>query len=77
VSKIFVEHVRDAVNAGSLAGDPVDIAHVLFEFAVGLAAAENANRLGGSKQSADRRWRLGLNALIQGLKADDLEASRR
>jgi AcrR family transcriptional regulator len=68
VSKIFVRHARDAVNAGLLAGDPVDIAHLFFAFVVGLADAENANRLGGSRQSVDRRWRLGLNALIQGLK---------
>lgn len=68
VSKIFVRHARDAVDAGLLTGDPTDIAHLFFAFAQGLAAAEGANRLGGSKQSVDRRWRLGLNALVQGLK---------
>ncbi|HEX3712810.1 MAG TPA: TetR/AcrR family transcriptional regulator [Trebonia sp.] len=68
VSKIFVQHARDAVSAGLLAGDPVDIAHLFFAFVVGLADAENASRLGGSPQSVDRRWQLGLNALIEGLK---------
>ena len=68
VSRIFVQRARDAVEAGLLAGDPTDIAHLFFAFAEGLAAAEGANRLGGSRQSVDRRWRLGLNALIEGLK---------
>lgn len=67
VRKIFVRHVRAAVDADLLAGDPTDIAHLFFAFAEGLAAAESARRLGGSKQSVDRRWRLGLDALINGL----------
>ncbi|MFI5889703.1 TetR/AcrR family transcriptional regulator [Actinoplanes sp. NPDC051513] len=68
VRKIFVHHVRVAVDAGLLAGDVTDIAHLLFAFAEGLAAAESARRLGASKASVDRRWRLGLNALINGLR---------
>jgi AcrR family transcriptional regulator len=67
VSDLFVERARAAVEAGHLAGDPTDIAHLFFAFVEGLAAAESAQRLGGSKQSVDRRWRLGLNALISGL----------
>jgi AcrR family transcriptional regulator len=67
VRKIFVRHVRAAVDAGLFAGDPTDIAHIFFAFVDGLAAAEAARRLGASKQSVDRRWRLGLNALIDGL----------
>lgn len=70
VSKVFVHHARLAVEAGLLAGNPADIAHLFFAFAEGLAAAEGAHRLGGSKQSVDRRWRLGLNALIEGLKPE-------
>ena len=68
VRKIFVQYVRDAVDAGQLAGDPTDIALLFFTFVGGLAAAENAQRLGGSKQSINRRWRLGLNALITGFQ---------
>jgi AcrR family transcriptional regulator len=68
VSRIFVHHARLAVDAGLLAGNPTDIAHLFFAFTEGLAAAESAHRLGGSKRSADRRWRLGLKALIQGLR---------
>lgn len=68
VAKIFVKHARDAVDAGLIEGDPTDIAHCFFAFVEGLAAAESANRLGGSQQSVDRRWHLGLTALIQGLR---------
>lgn len=67
VRKIFVSHVRAAIDAGSLAGDPTDVAHVFFAFVEGFAAAESAHRLGSSRQSVNRRWRLGLNALISGL----------
>jgi AcrR family transcriptional regulator len=67
VSKLFVQRARDAIDTGRLVGDPTDIAHVFFAFVEGLAAAESAQRLGRSKQSIDRRWRLGLDALIAGL----------
>ena len=69
VRKIFVHHVRVAVDQGLLAGDATDIALIFFTVVEGLAAAENAQWLGGSKQSVDRRWRLGLNAVIDGLRA--------
>ncbi|HEY3752147.1 MAG TPA: TetR/AcrR family transcriptional regulator [Pseudonocardiaceae bacterium] len=68
VRKIFVRQAKDVVEAGRFAGDPTDIAHVFFAFVQGFAAAESARRLGGSKASVDRRWRLGLNALIDGLQ---------
>jgi AcrR family transcriptional regulator len=67
VSKLFVHHARAAVDAGALVGDPTDIAHLFFALVEGLSAAESAHRLGGSKQAVNRRWRLGLNALIGGL----------
>jgi AcrR family transcriptional regulator len=67
VRKLFVQHVRAAVDAGRLVGDPTDIAHLFLAFVGGLAAAESTHRLGGSKQSVDRRWRLGVDALINGL----------
>jgi AcrR family transcriptional regulator len=67
VREIFVQHVRAAVDAGELAGDPTDIAHVFFALVEGLASAESAQRLGASGQSVDRRWRLGLDALLAGL----------
>lgn len=67
VRKIFDHHVQVALDAGLLAGDPTDIAHLFFALVEGLAAAESAQRLGTSKRSVDRRWRLGLDALIKGL----------
>jgi AcrR family transcriptional regulator len=67
VRRIFVRRVREAVDAGLFDGDSTDIAHVFFAYVEGIAAAESARRLGSSKQSVDRRWRLGLNALIDGL----------
>ncbi|MFI5694077.1 TetR/AcrR family transcriptional regulator [Kribbella sp. NPDC051586] len=66
VRKIFVQHVRDAVTAGHLAGDPTDIALLLFTFTQGLAAAENAHRLGTTKPSTNRRFHLGVNTLLNG-----------
>ncbi|MFC6159462.1 TetR/AcrR family transcriptional regulator [Kribbella jiaozuonensis] len=71
VRKIFVQHVRDAVTAGALEGDPTDIALILFTFVEGLAAAENAHRLGTSKQSTNRRFRLGVNTLLAGFTTTD------
>ncbi|MFC4948151.1 TetR/AcrR family transcriptional regulator [Pseudonocardia sp. GCM10023141] len=67
VRKIFVQHTQAAVDAGVFAADPTDTAHVLFAFVTGMAAAEAAHRLGSSPQSVDRRWRLGLDALLHGL----------
>jgi DNA-directed RNA polymerase specialized sigma24 family protein len=40
---------------------------VFLAFVQGLAAAEAGHRFGASKQSVDRRWRLGLNAFLNGL----------
>jgi AcrR family transcriptional regulator len=76
VSKVFVQHTRAAVDAGRLAGDPTDIAHLFFAFAEGLAAAESAHRLGGSKAAADRRWRLGLDVLVSGLTPSKEKSGR-
>jgi AcrR family transcriptional regulator len=68
VRKIFVERVQAAVDAGLIAGDPTDIALVFFGLLEGLTAAENARRLGSSSRSVDRRWRLGIRALLAGLR---------
>jgi AcrR family transcriptional regulator len=68
VRRIFVERVRAAVDAGRIAGDPTDIALVFFGLLHGLAAAESAHRLGSSPASVDRRWNLGITALLAGLR---------
>jgi AcrR family transcriptional regulator len=66
VRKIFVDHARYAVERGHFHGDPTDIALIFFTVVEGLTGAEKANRLGSSKQSANRRFRLGINTLIAG-----------
>jgi AcrR family transcriptional regulator len=68
VRKIFVARVQAAIDAGLIAGDATDIALVFFGLLDGLAAAENARRLGSTRQSADRRWDLGIRALLAGLR---------
>jgi AcrR family transcriptional regulator len=66
--RIFiVEHVRRCIDAGLLQGDETDIAHVLVALTQGLAAAENARRLGTTQASIDRRWALATAALLDGL----------
>lgn len=68
VREFVVARVRRCVDAGTLAGDPADIAHVLLAAAQGLAAQETAGWLGTSKASVDRRWALGIRAMLNGLK---------
>ncbi len=65
---IFVERVQVAVDAGLIVGDPTDIALVFFALVEGLAAAENARRLGSTRRSVERRWNLAINALFAGLR---------
>jgi AcrR family transcriptional regulator len=66
--RIFiVERVRRCIDAGRLRGEETDIAHVLVALIQGLAAAENARRLGTSQESIDRRWALATEALLGGL----------
>jgi AcrR family transcriptional regulator len=67
VRTFIVEHVRRCIDAGLLHGDETDIAHVLVALTQGLAAAENARRLGSSQASIDRRWALAIDALLDGL----------
>jgi DNA-directed RNA polymerase specialized sigma24 family protein len=68
VRKIFVERVQAAIDAGLVAGEATDVALVFFGLLDGLAAAESAQRLGSSQASVDRRWSLGINALLAGLR---------
>jgi Tetracyclin repressor-like, C-terminal domain len=68
VREFVVGRVGRCVDAGIVAGDPVDIAHVLLAAAQGLAAQETAGWLGSSKTSVDRRWALGIRAVLDGLK---------
>jgi AcrR family transcriptional regulator len=56
------------VEAGVLAGDPVDIAHVVLAVVQGLSAQEGAGWLGSSARSIDRRWDLALDATLAGFR---------
>lgn len=67
VRRFIVGHVRRCIDAGVLAGDPTDIAHVLVALAQGLALQETAGWLGTSKASVDRRWALAFRAALDGL----------
>jgi AcrR family transcriptional regulator len=66
VRQRIVAAVEDAVNAGRVDGDPVDIAHAYVALVHGLAAAEASDRLGRSEQTVQRRWDLGVRALLAG-----------
>jgi AcrR family transcriptional regulator len=67
VRELVVGHVQRAIDAGVLAGDATDNAHVLLAITLGLADAENASRLGTSEASVDRRWTLGIESALDGL----------
>lgn len=68
VRVFVVERVRRCIDAGLLAGDETDIAHVLVSMTQGLAATEVAGWLGTSRASVDRRWDLAIHAFLDGLR---------
>jgi AcrR family transcriptional regulator len=68
VREFIVGRVRRAIDAGLLAGDETDIAHVLVSLTQGLAATEMAGWLGTSRASVDRRWDLAVRAVLDGLR---------
>jgi AcrR family transcriptional regulator len=67
VRVFVVERVRRCIDAGLLAGNETDIAHVLVSMTQGLAATEVAGWLGTSRASVDRRWDLAIHAFLDGL----------
>jgi AcrR family transcriptional regulator len=67
VRRFVVERVRRCIDAGLMQGDGADIALVLITLTEGLAAAENASRLGATQESIDRRWILAVEAMLDGL----------
>lgn len=67
VRRWIVGVVSRCVDAGVIAGDPADVAHVLVVLTQGLAAAESSRRLGRSKASVNRRWDLAVQTLLRGL----------
>jgi hypothetical protein len=69
VREILVGKVTRCIDAGLLSGDPVDIAHVLLALAQGLAVQEAGRWLGTSADSVNRRWDIGVQAVLAGFKA--------
>jgi len=69
VREFIVARVRRCTEAGVVAGDPADIAHVLLAVAQGLILQETAGWLGTSTASMDRRWDLASAALANGLSS--------
>jgi len=61
--------VRRCIDAGRLRGDESDVAQVFVATIEGMAFAEAAGRLGASTESVERRWRLGVSAVLSGLRA--------
>jgi AcrR family transcriptional regulator len=68
VRQFIVRRVRRTIDAGLLAGDETDIAHVLVSLTQGLAATEMAGWLGTSRASVDRRWDIAVRAVLDGLR---------
>ncbi len=66
---LIVGRVRRCIEAGRLRGDETDVAHVLVALIQGMAFAEAAGRLGTSTESVERRWRLAIGTLLNGLGA--------
>jgi AcrR family transcriptional regulator len=66
---LVVDRVRRCIDARRLQGDETDLAHVFVSLVQGLAFAEAAGRLGTSTESVERRWRLGVAAVLNGVAA--------
>jgi len=67
VRTFVVGRVQRCIDAGVLAGDATDIAHVLVSMTQGLAGTEAAGWLGTSRASVERRWDLAVRAVLDGL----------
>ncbi|KUH81444.1 MULTISPECIES: TetR/AcrR family transcriptional regulator [unclassified Mycobacterium] len=68
VREAFTGRIQRCVDAGLLAGDVADIAHVLLALAQGLAVQELGRWLGSSAPTIEQRWRLGVHSLLAGLR---------
>jgi Tetracyclin repressor-like, C-terminal domain len=67
VRTLVAHRVRRCLEAGRLRGDEGDVTDVLLALTQGMAFAEVAGRLGASTEPVERRWRLALGTLLQGL----------
>lgn len=75
VREAIVARVRRAIEAGAVRGEETDVAHVLVALVQGLALAEQTERLGRTQASVDRRWRLAVSAILDGLRCARSTAS--
>ena len=66
VRAFILTRVRRCIEAELIQGDEIDIAQVLIAFVQGLAAAERSERLGTTRASVNRRWAVGIDALLAG-----------
>ena len=66
VRELIVGRIKRCIDAGLLVGSPTDIGHVLLAVVQGLAVQEAGGGLGHSSTAVDRRWSLGLTALLRG-----------
>lgn len=66
VRENVIDRIRRCVDEGLLAGDPTDIAHVLLALAQGLAIQEAGGWLGKSEAAVNRRWTVGVRAVLGG-----------
>lgn len=69
VREILVDKVQRCIDAGLLTGDPADVSHVLLALAQGLAVQEAGRWLGTTAQAVDRRWDVGVQAVLNGFGA--------
>jgi len=69
VRDIFLSRIQRCLDDGYLAGNAVDIAHVLLALAKGLAVQEAGGWLGTSAHSVERRWGLGVRSVLAGFAA--------
>lgn len=76
VRTFIVGQVHRCIAAGVLAGDETDVAHVLVSLTQGLAATEAAGWLGRTPASVERRWRLAIRAVLDGLRPGAATAVR-
>jgi AcrR family transcriptional regulator len=68
VYRTVMSRVDRCLADGVVAGDRVDIAQVLIATNRGLIAAELAGILGSTPASSERRWALGVQAVLAGLR---------
>jgi AcrR family transcriptional regulator len=69
VRELIVGRIKRCIDAGLLVGNPTDIGHVLLAVVQGLAVQEAGGGLGHSAAAVNRRWTLGVRALLRGFSA--------